>query len=344
MAQRKTKEPKFLGEGIGCWMNLLAIIGGPALILLFFSVKRIIEIDKQLISYTIFPIILGIVFELKRLKSSWREIGGKIIFALAISPLIAFLPDKNEQDYNFNNHIQILPFVFILVFLIISIIYFIGKNEKEKLVPKISEGIVLLQSLSIIYLIISLDYFVRINPFKAILLIVGSIFVLVSFFYAFTKHEHTRFSSIFLSVWSSIITMIFAINFIIRTFKNQFAMDYTLEYNIAIVLQYFLLGTSSIYMLRNAYLIFGYLPSRGETSSDYKKRRKEISQIHFSRFSNTQINLWSSIFCTVFICVVFIANSYLDIFSPYTLIWLIFTFFPYLIYCWEEYIIKPNYL
>ena len=101
------------------------------------------------------------------------------------------------------------------------------------------------------------------------------------------------------------------------------------------------MGTSSIYMLRNAYLIFGYLPSKGENSSDYRKRRKEISQIHFSRFSNTQANIWSSVFCVVFIGTIFIVNSYINIFSPYTLIWLVFTFFPYLMYYWEEYVIKP---
>jgi hypothetical protein len=82
-----------------------------------------------------------------------------------------------------------------LVFLVVSIVYFIGKNEKEKLVPIISEGIVLLQSISIIYLITSLQYFDDIGPFKTLVLIVGLLFVLVSLFYAFTDYPHNRFSS-----------------------------------------------------------------------------------------------------------------------------------------------------
>ena len=341
MAKRKTKEPKFWGESLGCWTNILAILAGPALILLFLVVKRIFESDKQLIPYSIIPIILGIIFELKRLKSSWKEIGGKLLFTLAISPLIAFLPGKNERNYSFDGHIQFFPFVFILVFLVVSIVYFIGKNEKEKLVPVISEGIVLLQSISIIYLITSLQYFDDIGPFKTLVLIVGLLFVLVSLFYAFTDYPHNRFSSILLSIWSSVITLIFAVNFIIRAFENEISFDDTLDYNLITTLQYFLLGISSIYMLRNAYLIFGYLPSKGESSSDYKKRRKEISQIHFSRFSNYQVNVWSSVFCVVFIGSIFMANSYINIFSPYTLIWLVFTLFPYIMYYWEEYVIKP---
>ena len=89
MAKRKTKEPKFWGESLGCWTNILAILAGPALILLFLVVKRIFESDKQLIPYSIIPIILGIIFELKRLKVKGQPVSGSFLKSPAGPALIS---------------------------------------------------------------------------------------------------------------------------------------------------------------------------------------------------------------------------------------------------------------
>lgn len=136
----------------------------------------------------------------------------------------------------------------------------------------------MIQSVSIIYLICDLIDFNNLNVLKIIMITFGLVFCLFSFFHAFSYFEHSKFSKFILSLWSSIIMLVFGVLFVIRIFKFNISHEYSISTNSISIIQYFLLGTSGIYILRNTYFIFGFLPSKGESSSDYRKRRIELKK------------------------------------------------------------------
>lgn len=289
--------------------------------------------EQNLLSIMTIPLILGIVFENKRLSSDWRTIFLKILGAF-FGSLFIFLPWKNEQNYNFENHIIKWPYAFIIIFVIISVIY-----HKKKIIPKLTEGITLLQSISIIYWIIDIGF---LNYNKILVYITMAIvlaFCSVSFIYAFSNIKLTQKSRLFLSVWSSIIMIIFAVDHIYRVFYFNHFSENKIFNNSLNVLQYFLLGVSLIYIFQNASMLIRYLPDRNKSSFYGKEKMKEIRKVnkmHIKRYSQNKVTIWNSVIVLFFTSAIFYWNYKHPIMPRHTLIWLVFWLSPFVIWLKEK--------
>ncbi|WPO79959.1 hypothetical protein [Flavobacterium sp. KACC 22761] len=204
---------------------------------------------------------------------------------------------------------------------------------KDKIIPKLTEGITLLQSLAVFYWIWDFSYLK--NHFLLLFFIIGFIapFWAFSVFHAFSKRELTKKSRLILSIWSIFIFLLFSIENIIRTFQNQ-QIENTgnLFESLYIGLQYFLLGVSSVYIVQNYCMLIAFLPSKGSFfNKKYYAEIKEAKAEHINRFSTEQIKISNALFCLIFASTFFYLNHFYKAVPKNIAIWLVFVTFPILL-------------
>jgi len=179
-----------------------------------------------------------------------------------------FLPGKHETNYVFENHIESWPYAFLVLFVILTVAF-----NKDKLIPKLSEGITLLMSVAIIYWVIDHGFYNTSSGFLKTIMIIGFIIAGFSIINAFVKIPITKSLRLFLSIWSSIIMALLAIDNIYSVYQNGQIEDSVFFLDkLSIGLQYFLLGVCSIYIAQNIMMIIGFLPDKNRFfNKDYFK-------------------------------------------------------------------------
>lgn len=282
--------------------------------------------ERSLVSIMMVPLILGIIFENRRLSTAWKMLALKIFCSLLIA-MLAFLPGRGERTYNFDDHIELAIYWFVFLFVLASVIY-----HEEKIVPKLTEGITLLQSVSIIYWIADIGFFGFRNIFAYILMAIGLVFCTVSFVHAFSYRKLTTKVRLFLSIWSSIIMIVFAVDHIYRVYNFDYFVEDPILNTGLNMLQYFLLGVSLIYIFQNANMLLVYLPDR---KSWYGKEQmddiRKMNKTHIGRYSWHQIKIPHALLALLFTATVYYGNYSYQIIPRHTLIWLVFWIFPFVI-------------
>lgn len=313
-------------------------LGVLALFLLLFISYRIYISERTLIPISIFALIGGAIFQTKRLTKNWGLVLGTALISFIIS-FIAFLPGKREHEYVFDKHIEIWPFMFLFIFL-----FLISVFAQEKVTPKLTEGITLIQSMAIIYWIVDFGLLKTQNLFLISIMIIALFFSLFSIFHAFTHTELTRTNRLTLSIWSTIIYVIFAIEHIYKVFQNEQIENTENMFNgMYIGLQYFLLGVSGVYIVQSYLMLAGFLPSKGSFfNSLYYKELKELKNDHIKRYSVEQIDILHSLFCVIFTGGIFFINYEYKIVPKNIAIWIVFVSFPFILHFYE-YLKKKNY-
>lgn len=228
------------------WSTYLYAISLSLLIFLTYIIFRIQISERKLITLSFIPILLGIIYEHRRLSTAWQIIALKILGALILS-FFAFLPGKNESNYDFENHIENWPFYFLVIFVIISVLI-----HDKKVVTKLTEGITLIQSISIIYWIFDHNIFDNLNLFTLIILILSFLISIYSLVHAFTYTPLSRNHRLYLSIWSSIIMIVFAVENIFNVFSNDNIENVDATNAMIITVQYFMLGVSSMYIVKTS--------------------------------------------------------------------------------------------
>jgi hypothetical protein len=322
--QNKPKKTKYKSKGVSL-TPLFYTIGSLSLILLLYISYRMYLTERTLIPISIFALIAGAIFEAKYLLKKWSETLGIALISFFLS-FISFLPGKREHNYDFENHIQIWPFCFLVIFLVIII-----SANKNKVIPKLTEGITLMQSIAILYWIADSDLIKNHNIFLNSIIFLSLLFSLFSIFHAFTKTELTRRSRLTLSIWSTIIFVLFAIENIIRTFLNEQIENSDITNGFYSGLQYFLLGVSSIYIVQNFIMLIAFAPRKGAFfNKEYYKDLKTLKADHINRYSSQQIDILHSLFCVIFTSSIFYLNYYYKIVPKHIAIWLVFVTFPFI--------------
>ena len=283
--------------------------------------------EKKLIPLTVIALVAGVVYENHRLTEKWSTTLYNAFYSFLLS-FLAFCPGKHEHDYNLENHIQFWPYSFIIIFIIIGITF-----NKDKIIPKLTEGITLLQSIAIIYWLIDYGFIGTNNIFVIILLAIGLLFSIFSIFNAFSYITLSSTTRFILSLWSSIIMVLFAADNIYRVYQNELIENTTsLTQGLFIGLQYFVLGVCSIYIVQNFLMLVEFLPGKRRFfNEDYFMEVKALKNDHIKRFSDIQINKLDSLLCIVLVGSVFCLNYYLRLLPRNVAIWVVFITFPYII-------------
>jgi hypothetical protein len=329
----KKRTPKSSRFGLNPIIIGLAV---GALMLLLFICYRIYISERTLIPISIFAMIGGALFQTRRLTENWGIVLTTALLSFIIS-FMAFLPGKREHEYVFENHIEIWPFVFLIFYLLL-----IGLFAKEKVTPKLTEGITLIQSMAILYWIVDFGLLNTQSWFVMALLSIAVLVSLFSVFHAFTTLALTRTNRLTLSIWSTIIYVVFAVEHICIVFQNE-TIENTenVTGKILILLDYFLLGVSGVYIVQSYLMLVGFLPGKGSFfNSLYFKELKELKSDHIKRYSVEQTDISHSLFCVLFTGGIFYMNYVYQIVPKNIAIWTVFVSFPFILSSYEYLRIK----
>ncbi len=313
------------------WSTYIYIVGVLLITFLIYIIYRVQISDRKLFTLSFVPLLLGIIYENKRLSTDWKIIALKIFGSLIFS-FFAFLPGKHERNYDFENHIEAWPFYFIAIFVFISLIF-----HDKKVVPKLTEGITLIQSISIIYWIFDYNFLEDINLFSLTLISIAFLISFYSLIHAFTYISLSRNHRLYLSLWSSIIMVIFAVEHIFNVFNSKNIEDTDVVNGSLLTLQYFILGVSSMYILQNLLMVVVYLPSKNSFYDQaHMKDIKEMNKTHIERYSDKQVTKIDSILTFIYCSSFYFINFKYQIIPRQTAIWIIILSLPYLIYLKEK--------
>jgi hypothetical protein len=268
--------------------------------------------DSKLFSFSLIALFLGLLYESYRITKNWKSVLQNFIIAYLFS-FVIFLPGKHEQNYVFEEHIEMWPNIIIIVFALFFVI-----SHKEKVTAKLNEGIALLLSISFIYWSIDYSLLNYHNWFSLVLLIIGTLFSILTLFNGLTYLNLTKTNRFFLSLWSTIIMFAFAMDNITSVTKTpDIESSIYLSDSIFRGLQYFLLGTSAVYIIQNALMLL-----------EFKENFKENIKDHINRFSDEQIPISASLLCIAFSGTVYWLNYKYQLLPRYTMIWFVIMIFP----------------
>ncbi len=120
-----------------------------------------------------------------------------------------------------------------------------------------------------------------------------------------------------------------AIDNIYKVFQNKdIESTKYLSQGLYIGLQYFLLGVSAIYIMQNYILLAAFLPNK---NGNYRTDLKENIKEHIERYSDKQVYIGDSFFCTLYALVIYSLNYNYNVLPRNTIIWLVFMTFPLLL-------------
>ena len=313
------------------WSTYFYLLGFFLLLFLIYIIYRVQISERKLFTLSFIPLLLGIIYENKRLSTDWKIIALKILGSLILS-FFAFLPGKHERNYIFENHIEAWPFTFLAFFILISVIF-----HDKKVVPKLTEGITLIQSISIIYWIFDFNLFDNLNVFSLSLISISFLISFYSLVHAFTYIPLSRNHRLYLSIWSSIIMIIFATEHIFSVFNNQNIEDKDTLNGSILTLEYFILGISSMYILQNFFMLAEYLPSRNRFYDKiHMTSIKAMNKTHIERYSEKQVLKFDSFICLLYCSTFYLINYKYQIMHRQTAIWIVILTLPYFIYLKEK--------
>jgi Na+-transporting NADH:ubiquinone oxidoreductase subunit NqrB len=121
------------------------VVGIIALLLTFYIGYRASISDRKLFSVSLLALFAGLLFESFRDSANWKTVLSIFVGSYFFS-LLNFLPGKREHNYVFENHIESWPYFFIFFYTLAFAIF-----HKDRVTAKLTEGITLLLSLSLVY-------------------------------------------------------------------------------------------------------------------------------------------------------------------------------------------------
>jgi hypothetical protein len=283
---------------------------------------RIPTSGRQLISLNIIALVAGIIFESVRLTQRWSTIIYSVWGSLMVSFIIIV------HGYNFEEHVQMWPYSFIVVFSTISVII-----HNKRLIPKLTEGITLIQSLALIYWIINNDFLSNSNLIVKLIVILILLPTLYSAYHALSYSVLTKTKRFLLSLWSSIIMVLFALDNIYGIYHlGEIESTSNIYDKIYIGLAYFLLGVSTIYIIKNSMLLLGFWPDRDRK---YSRQFRKLKNVHVDRYSDMQVNVKHSALCIIYATLILGCNHFMQILEGHLAIWIVFITFPFIIKAYD---------
>lgn len=297
----------------------IIVLGLIGLLLTFYIGYRASVSDRKLFSISLLALFAGLLFESFRVSDNWKTILSIFVGSYFFS-LFNFLPGKREHIYIFENHIESWPYYFIFFYALAFAIFY-----KERVTVRLTEGITLLLSLSLVYWTIDYGFTNYHNWFSYSILAIAFALTAYSILNAFTNLHLSKTTRLTLSVWSTVIMFAFALDNIFKVFNNPDIESSYLSDGLYIGLQFFLLGVSAVYIMQNYILLVAFLPSKnGNYIHDLKENKKD----HIDRYSDEQVFIGHSILCIIYAGTFYGLNYKYQILPRHTMIWLVFFTFP----------------
>lgn len=280
-----------------------------------------------LIPIGVAPLVAGVLFAGRRMAANWLDflITSSMSFLLSF---VAFLPNKRPSHYNVEPRVEAWPYTFMGIFILSLIL-----TRPEKTQSRLSWQYILLQSTAVIYWVLDQGFFSTESLFLKLLMLIGLTFAFYSFFLTFTVSTLSKSTRLTLSTTSCVILILLAIDNIVKVYSNgDIANAANLAEASSTGIQYFLLGVSSIYIIENFMMLFGFLPGKGRLlNAPYFLEMKDLKNDHINRSPTSTVPVAHSAICIFVTGLAFFLNHHYHILPTDTAIWALFVTFPTLI-------------
>lgn len=274
----------------------------------------------------VLPMVAGVIFENWRLSRNWKAIQVKLVVAL-LGSLFAFAYGKGEVAYDFERHLTFWPFFFIFLFVMYSVFF-----HEDRSVVGMGKGVTLLQTSALLYLLIEREWYAMLTGMWAVLLVVIVIFTAFTLYRVFSKRKFTDQQRLALSLWSSFIMLIFSADLIYRVLISTSSEPFLSTNGMLEALHFFLLGVSSIYILRNLQMLTIYLPHDGHFyDGTHRAIIKKLNKLHIARYSKSLLPSVDAVILLLLALLLYSLNYFYAFLPDYTLIWTVFWISPLLI-------------
>jgi hypothetical protein len=313
----------------------ISIILIPGIIYILYYISNS---TNRLIPISVIALITGAIIENKRLTPKWSTVFNIAILSFVLS-FLCFLPGRNEYQYIFENHIATWPYMFLVIFVIMSYAF-----NKDKIIPRMTESITLIMSVGLIYWLIDHGFYNSNSLFLKAIIILGFVIAIFSIINAFINIKLTKSLRLILSIWSSIIMILLAVDNILLVYQNGEIEDSVfLIDKISVGLQYFLLGICSVYILQNTMMIMRFLPDKGRFfNNEYFRDVRELKNEHIDRYSENQSKIILSLICLILSSGFLFVNYHFDLLPRNTAIWIVFFVLNTIVYFYENF--NDNYI
>jgi hypothetical protein len=298
----------------------LLIIGFIAVTI--YLVQRANISDRKIIQLNFIALLLGLVFEYRRISEKWATVLWTALGAYVLS-FFAFAKGKGQRVYIFEDHLEMWPYFFLGAFIIIAMAV-----QYASVTKKMTEGITLLLTIAINYWIIANGYWDTGSIFMKSLIALNAVLSIFSFYNALSYSNLSKGVRLTLSLWSSIIALVLAIDNFLRLYEYRDIEHLpTFSDSAFVFLQFFLLGISSIYIAQNLTMVGAYLPGKR-----YMESVREMNDVHLNRFSKEQVYIADSIIVLIISLTAFILNHFFQFLPTNFMIWTTITLTPFLLY------------
>lgn len=302
-------------------MILLGIFIAGLLAVTVYLIQKANQSDRKILQLNFIALLLGLVFEYKRITKKWITVFWTALGAYLLS-FFAFARGKGKNDFDLDERLQIWPYYFLGAFVILAAIV-----QYKSLTKKLTEGITLLLTLALNYWIIANDHWANGSILIKGLVIISIVFSIISIYNAFSYNSLNKGMRLALSIWSTIITLVLSADHFLQLFNHRDIEQLpAFSHSLFFFLQFFLLGISSLYVVHNLTMIGAYLPS---TSAH---QAQDMSDIHVKRLSEQQVHIADSVIVTIISVAAFTLNYFLEFLPVNFMIWTVIIITPLILY------------
>jgi hypothetical protein len=320
------KKPR-TGSALGKWFSGIQewVIAGIVVLAIatILIARRAYQADHLLVPIGMFALVAGLAFEYFRLFRNLRSLVNMMLGMYALSFTI-FLFGHERNSFNIERTIQLWPFWFCFLFCVVVMV-----KDRDRITLQLDEGSTLLKTLAFCYWLWATMEFDIHSVLDAALVAAVLLALAYTLLHAFTPLTLSRAHRLLLSVWSTLVVFVLGLYNVFGVWDMgpaEYSGD-TLRSAI-ILLSYFMLGISSLYMVNNFYLLAEFLPSRGSSWSSYRKDLKELVELHVRRFNAEQVPGRYSLYCILYSVGVYALNAHFGWVPHNTAIWCVIVSFP----------------
>lgn len=288
-------------------------------VLIFIDAYRTPSTNTDHISYNIIALIFGLVLESTRLMEKWIDVLLKLVICLVISFIFTV-----HNDYNFDRHLQIWPYSFIAIYALVSIFI-----HEKNLISHITIGDMIIQLPAFIYWILSrAENCLYYSQLTSLCLL--PISLLIYAIYAIYRRDELNPSArLTMSISSCIILTILSIDNSIAVFMFPEIEHITISKDhISILMAYFFLGISTMYIVYNFILLMKYYPDK---NMKYSKQKRLANISHLKRFSKFNVNFKYAMMVLLVSTIIYSINYHYKIIHCNMAIWSVFVLTPHII-------------
>jgi hypothetical protein len=280
--------------------------------------------EKAYIPISMFAIIMGLLFEYRRISQKWSYVLYMTLGSFALG-FFAMLAGKEEGANLFDKDIIVLPLAFLFFFVTIAVVV-----HEKNIIAHLTEGITLMQSIAFIYFILDTGSWQSRFILLKLLVIIAGLLSLFVIFYSLSNFKLSKKSRLRLSIWSSVIMVVLAADNIFHVYLNEPIETSNNFWQASYIgTQYFLLGITSIYIAQNFFMLMDFLPDRGGNSNGkYFNKINHLKAKHVARYSRQQIKKSQGLLCILLTSIIFGLNYYFRFVPRSFAIWSVFILFP----------------